>query len=77
MVRENIASVRKLIITMDDSADSRLIEGLSGSLKQAPKGDAKVIVKLHGSMIETPFCIIPAEDTLALLRKLKGVASVE
>ena len=76
VVRENIASVRKIVIVMNDTADSRLIESLSASLKQAPKGEAKVTVKLHGSMIETPFCIDPTETILATLRALEGVESV-
>jgi DNA polymerase-3 subunit alpha len=76
MAQEKLASVRKLAITMDSTADSHRIEHLSAFLKQAPKGDTKVIVKLHGSTIETPFCIDPSKDILAALSALEGVESV-
>lgn len=75
--RAQAALAKRLTVTMQEAATTELIEALSLFLKQAPRGDLKVNVSLHGSTIETPFCIAPEETTLSALRTLAGVSSVE
>lgn len=67
----------KLLITISDSAPSKIIESLSGLLKSMPQGPKKVSVKIQGATIETTFSLAPTEEHFALMRALEGIQSVE
>ena len=73
---ENTLTAPKLLITLEEQADTRLIGELSAFLRTVPKGETKVLVKIHGTTIDTPFHIDPEEATLGQIRALRGVGSV-
>lgn len=73
---ENTLTAPKLLITLEEQADTRLIGELSAFLRTVPKGETKVLVEIHGTTIDTPFHIDPEEATLGQIRALRGVGSV-
>lgn len=65
-----------LIINIQNSAPSKIIENLSHLLKTIPVGSQKVSVTLQGTSIETTFSVAPTEEHLAQIKSLEGVKSV-
>jgi DNA polymerase III alpha subunit len=72
-----LAATEKLLITLEAEADTNLISTLSAFLRGLQKGEVKVLVRVHGTTIDTPFCIQSNPATLEQIRALSGVASVD
>jgi DNA polymerase III alpha subunit len=73
---ENTTTAPKLLITLEEQTDAKLLSELSAFLRTIPKGETKVLVRIHGTTIDTPFYIHTEETTLGQIRALKGVDSV-
>ena len=73
---ENQTTTPKLLITLEEQTDAKLISELSAFLRTLEKGEVKILVSVHGTTIDTPFCIHAEETALEQIRALQGVESV-
>lgn len=76
-IDEDTTSTPKLLITLQEQTDVKFISELSAFLRTVPKGETKVLVKIRGATIDTPFCIHVEETALEQIRALQGVESVK